>query len=63
LGNPVELMLTAGQAHDLTCAEQLIDSADPGALLGDKAWVATSSELSGASRRAPPYERKSVDSQ
>ena len=40
LGNPVELMLTPGQAHDLTCAEQLIDSADPGALLGDKAYDA-----------------------
>jgi len=42
LGNPVELMLTPGQAHDLTCAEQLIDSADPGALLGDKAYDADS---------------------
>jgi transposase len=40
LGNPVELMLTPGQAHDLTCAEQLIDSADPAALLGDKAYDA-----------------------
>jgi transposase len=40
LGNPVELMLTPGQAHDLTCADQLIDSADPGALLGDKAYDA-----------------------
>ena len=35
LGNPVELMLTPGQAHDLTCAEPLIANADPGALLGD----------------------------
>jgi transposase len=42
LGNPVELMLTPGQAHDLTCAEQLIDSADPNALLGDKAYDADS---------------------
>ena len=33
-------MLTPGQAHDLTCAEQLIDSADPEALLGDKAYDA-----------------------
>jgi transposase len=40
LGNPVELMLTPGQAHDLTCAEQLIDGADPDALLGDKAYDA-----------------------
>jgi hypothetical protein len=29
LGNPVELMLTPGQAHDLACAEPLIDNADP----------------------------------
>ena len=33
-------MLTAGQAHDLACAEQLIDGADPDALLGDKAYDA-----------------------
>jgi hypothetical protein len=29
LGNPVALMLTPGQAHDLACAEPLIDNADP----------------------------------
>ena len=40
MGNPVELMLTPGQAHDLTCAEPLIDGADPGALLADKAYDA-----------------------
>jgi transposase len=33
-------MLTPGQAHDLACAEQLIDGADPVALLGDKAYDA-----------------------
>jgi transposase len=42
LGNPVELMLTPGQAHDLTCAESLLAAADPGALLGDKAYDADS---------------------
>jgi transposase len=42
LGNPVELMLTPGQAHDLTCAESLLEAADPGALLGDKAYDADS---------------------
>ena len=31
-------MLTPGQAHDLTCAEPLIDSADPQALIADKAY-------------------------
>ena len=39
MGNPVELMLTPGQAHDLAGAE-LIDSVDPGALLADKAYDA-----------------------
>ena len=33
-------MLTPGQAHDLACAEPLIDSVDPGALLADKAYDA-----------------------
>ena len=33
-------MLTPGQAHDLTCAEPLIDSADPQALIADKAYDA-----------------------
>jgi transposase len=40
LGNPVELMLTPGQAHDLACAEPLIESVDPEALIGDKAYDA-----------------------
>jgi transposase len=38
LGNPVELMLTPGQTHDLACAQPLIDGANPHALLGDKAY-------------------------
>jgi len=33
-------MLTPGQAHDLACAEPLIDNADPDALIGDKAYDA-----------------------
>jgi transposase len=40
LGNPVELMLTPGQAHDLACAEPLIQNVDPDALIGDKAYDA-----------------------
>jgi hypothetical protein len=40
LGNPVEVMLTPGQAHDLTCAQPLLDQADPQALIGDKAYDA-----------------------
>ena len=31
-------MLTPGQAHDLACAEALIDNVDPLALIGDKAF-------------------------
>ena len=33
-------MLTPGQAHDLTCAQPLLDAADPEALIGDKAYDA-----------------------
>ena len=40
LGNPIEVMLTPGQAHDLACAEPLIETVDPGALIGDKAFDA-----------------------
>ena len=40
LGNPCSLMLTPGQDHDLTCAQPLLENADPGALLGDKAYDA-----------------------
>src|ERR1700730_724002 len=40
MGNPVGLMLTHGQDHDLTCAEPLIENPDPEALIGDKAYDA-----------------------
>lgn len=40
LGNPVNLMLTAGQIHDLACAQDLIENADPEALIADKAYDA-----------------------
>src|SRR5260370_21586496 len=38
--NPVEVMLTPGQAHDLTCAEPLLETVDPRALLGATAFDA-----------------------
>lgn len=38
LGNPFNLMLTPGQAHDLTAAQPLLETADPRALIGDKAY-------------------------
>jgi IS5 family transposase len=33
-------MLTPGQAHDLACAEPLLEEADPETLIGDKAYDA-----------------------
>ena len=35
-------MLTPGQDHDLTCAQPLLENAEPGALIGDKAYDADS---------------------
>jgi hypothetical protein len=41
LGNPAaNLMLTAGQIHDLAFAQDLIENADPEALIADKAYDA-----------------------
>ena len=40
LGNPADLMLTAGQIHDLACAQDLIKDVDPQALIADKAYDA-----------------------
>jgi transposase len=38
--NPAKLMLTAGQIHDLACARDLIENANPEALIADKAYDA-----------------------
>jgi transposase len=40
LGNPANLRLTPGQDHDLAGAAALLENADPGALIGDKAYDA-----------------------
>jgi transposase len=40
LGNPANLTLTAGQIHDLACAQELIKNAVPQALIADKAYDA-----------------------
>lgn len=42
LGNPANLILTAGQTHDLACADGLIENVDPGAILADKGYDADS---------------------
>ena len=41
LGNPVNLMLTPGQDHDLTCARPLLENVDPGALIADDSLIDT----------------------
>jgi transposase len=54
MGNPVELMLTPGQDHDLTCAEPLIENADPEALIGDKTYDADPFVETLTQRGIPP---------
>src|SRR5258707_15789691 len=54
LGNPANLMLTAGQTHDLACAQGLIENADPEALIADKAYDADSLIDSLAEREITP---------
>jgi hypothetical protein len=39
LGNPCNLMLTPAQDHDLTCAQPLLENADPRASPGDHAHM------------------------
>src|SRR6202521_4923276 len=64
LGNPCNLMLTPGQDHDLTCAQPLLENADPRALIGDKAYDADSL-IDALDRRAitpviPPKANRKV---
>ena len=64
LGNPCNLMLTPGQDHDLTCAQPLLENADPRALIGDKAYDADSL-IDALGRRAitpviPPKANRKV---
>ena len=40
LGNPLRLILTGGQVHDITQAEVLLGLFEPGALLADKGYDA-----------------------
>ena len=40
LGNPLRLVLTGGQVHDITQAEALLTLIEPGALLADKGYDA-----------------------
>jgi transposase len=54
LGNPANLILTAGQTHDLVCAQDLIENADPEALIADKAYDAAPLIDSLAQREIKP---------
>jgi transposase len=47
-------MLTPGQAHDLTCAEPLLEGVDPQALIGDKAYDADPLRNTLAQREIAP---------
>ena len=40
LGNPLRLILTGGQVHDITQADALLGLIEPAALLGDKGYDA-----------------------
>ena len=40
LGNPLRLILTGGQVHDITQADALLGLIEPGALLADKGYDA-----------------------
>jgi len=57
-------MLAPGQDHDLTCAETLLDNADPGALIGDKAFDAdpllATLEQRGVTAVIPPKANRKV---
>src|SRR5215472_11367807 len=54
LGNPVDVMLTPGQTHDLACAEPLLEGVDPEALIGDKAYDAAPLRGTLAQREITP---------
>jgi transposase len=54
LGNPANLMLTAGQTHDLACAQDLIENVNPDAVIADKAYDADSFVDNLAGREIAP---------
>src|SRR5437899_2412474 len=57
-------MLSPGQAHDLVCAEPLIDTANPYALIGDKAfdadWFIETLTQRGITPVIPPTASRSI---
>ena len=64
LGNPLRLILTGGQVHDITQAEALLALIEPGALLADKGYDADHFADSLAARAIqvviPPKSNRNV---
>jgi putative transposase len=64
LGNPVELLLTAGQGADVTQAEPLMEGRKAGAYILDKAYdsdaVVSAAQRQGAEAVIPPKENRKV---
>ena len=62
LGNPVEFVLTAGQASDVTQAEALIEGHEAGAVIADKAFdsdaLVRAVERRGAEAVIPPKKNR-----
>ena len=61
-GNPLRLILTAGQIADIDCAHALVDELRYGALIADKGYDANvlvaSIEASGAQAVIPPRSNR-----
>ena len=64
LGNPVRLLVTAGQAGDLSVAEALLDGLGPGAVIADKGYdsdrFVEAVEAAGAEVVIPPLSCRKV---
>jgi transposase len=63
LGNPLKIMLTAGQVHDLAGADTLVPRMAAEALLGDKAYdaderVIAPLEAAGKTAVIPPKKNE-----
>jgi transposase len=63
LGNPLRIVLTAGQVHDLAGADALVPGMEAEALLADKAYdagkrVIEPLEAAGKTAVIPPKEPK-----
>lgn len=64
LGNPVRIILSPGQDHDVTYAEELIEDLDAQAVIGDKGYdsdkLIETIESTGAEAIIPPKKNRIV---